>query len=221
MRRAFSTLPRKVWRCSLKAGELCSTAGKRRYWPVWLAFNRYLTIWPDCEHADEVKNYLTVVEEERLKRISTVDLPPEDADVVLQLHEDSLLEMAQRHMEECVSLCQSVISKAPTFVAAYNNLAISLWQLGECDQATSVLEQAFAIPNCNAFTKALLAKYSLTAGKLDAANCLADQLIDIPLSYEDAAIPVCELLAMLGRDEDLLKFVVDNSSLQEKSGVAA
>ena len=80
-----------------------------------------------------------------------------------------------------------------------------------------VHEQALAIPNCNAFTKALLAKYSLTAGRLGAANRLADKLIDIPLSYEDAALPICELLAMLGRDEDLHKFVVDNKSLQEKS----
>ncbi|MEQ1825760.1 MAG: hypothetical protein ABL921_07425 [Pirellula sp.] len=175
--------------------------------------NRYLATWPDGEHAVTVKNHLDVANEDRLRRMSTIDLPPDQADAVLQLHEESLIALGQRDFKACVDLGESIISKAPGFVAAYNNMAIVLWHLGEVDRARHVLEQSLALPNCNSFSKALLAKYLYMDGIVDKANKLADELISVRLDYQDAALPICEALAVLGRDEDLLRFVETNGPL--------
>ncbi len=205
------TSPRALFLCgetAVMAGMICQAV---------VCLTRCVTDWPGSDEAAQAAALLMVTNEERLKRLSAVDLPEAEADEVVQLHEDSLIALGQQDFKTCVQLYESVIGRAPAFIPGHNNLAIALWQMGECDRAIRVLQKASLLPNCNSFTKSLLAKYCLTSDRIEDANRFANELIAVPLNYADAALPICELLAMLGRDEDLLRFIESNATSEKRS----
>jgi tetratricopeptide (TPR) repeat protein len=171
-------------------------------------FREFLRRWPRHESVDEVRDMLQVVAGEAEKRIASAGFPSGPQGMQLQvLHEEALLALQCRRFEDVVGKCEQLLKVVPEFCPARNNLALGYFQSGQLSAAVEFAEATTALFPANIFAKVLLAKLRLLSGELEQPKELIVELLKNPPTSQDAAVLAAELLAMLGCDEELLKFV--------------
>ncbi|MCA9174920.1 MAG: tetratricopeptide repeat protein [Planctomycetales bacterium] len=161
--------------------------------------------WPDhsaSAHADKLLGILVPEVERRLK---DAEFPEEHAMELLYEHEHSLMLLQQAAFMDCAAACEALIAKAPNFVSARNNLAVALFQAGRVVDAVAVVEETRRLRPENRFAESILGKLYFLTGRHDEAHQLVDQILVNPPTQQDALIATLEMLAILGRDEDVVQ----------------
>ncbi len=116
---------------------------------------------------------------------------------------------------------------APKLFTAWNNESLCLWMMNRCQNAVERQEEGLALSaDVNAFGWAQLATMDHCLGRDSARNlAIARAKAIAPLSA-DAAVKVCEALALAGRHRELLDYALgsgfsDTPTVAFLAGVAA
>lgn len=98
---------------------------------------KYLDIAPDGVYAEDAIDILEFVEEDPLDMEPTEDGEPEK----MIAQEKARRYMAEGEFPKAIEVLEYVIGKYPDLWAAYNNLALAYFYIGEAEQAKALLNQ--------------------------------------------------------------------------------
>lgn len=183
-------------------------------------YQEFIERWPDHPHVSQAKHTIEILVSETERRMKVSSFPPEYALQCCCLHEESLALLRRGEFANCVAKCKDLLTKAPNFASARNNMAIAYFLDGLSEKAVTVVEETRRMFPDNRFAEATLAKLYFLSGREDDAHQVADQIVDDPPTQEDSIITALEALAFLGRDEDvvhLAESTADEGILGEQS----
>ncbi|TWU06012.1 tetratricopeptide repeat protein [Stieleria varia] len=175
-----------------------------------LALRQFLSRWPDHPQANIAHELLGPAEVETKSRLKMAGFEYNERGLRLQsLHEQSIAALSLNRFDDVQRLCKELIAEAPEFCSARNNLAISLFHSGDLEQAVKVAEEATRVFPENWFSRILLTKLRFLGGFADEAECtaFAEELVSNPPDSQDPIVAAEELLSMMGKDTELLKFI--------------
>jgi predicted Zn-dependent protease len=171
-------------------------------------FIELLHRWPDDDSVSEVDKLMRVLTEEVEKRIRFAKFPEGAEGLRLQvLHEESLDALQRHRFDSTIAKCKELISVVPEFCSARNNLALACFHAGRHADAIEAAEATSKLMPENRFAAILLAKLRLVSGELEPPKALIEQLLKDPPDNQDAVVLGAEWLAMLGCDEELVKYL--------------
>ncbi len=170
-------------------------------------YREFVAHWPDHEFATRAQIAIETVAPVIVERIEKSNFPiGEELDCLL-LQEQCVRCIQFAEFARAERKCRELISKAPSFVPARNNLALACFHSGRIEEAVRVVEATHAMDSRNQFAAATLAKLYYLTGRFADANCLADEFQSTPDMNEDAHVAQVESLAYLGRDADIVALV--------------
>lgn len=175
----------------------------------------FLKRFPKHTNAIKAANAIEILTPEFENRISTFGFPIADAEDLLVLHEECLQAIGGMDFSLCAAKCKELLARAPSFISARNNLAIANFQSGSLNSAIDVVEETVSLAPTNCFAKATLAKLYFQTGRFDDAHRVADQIMSNLPTEQDPFIACLEMLAMVGRDADLLRLAESKSNIKE------
>ncbi len=167
-------------------------------------YREFVARWPDHEHARRALSAIDRLLPEVESRIQQSNFPEGEELDCLLLHEQSVRLLHFAKMDEAQQRCRELLAKAPAFVPARNNLAVTCFHAGQIDAAVSVVEGTRALDSQNQFASATLAKLYFLAGRFEEAQRVADEFVATPARQADAHVAQLEALAHLGRDADIV-----------------
>jgi len=169
-----------------------------------LNYQKFIEQWPEHPHVSKAKYAIELLVPEVERRIKESGFPKERGLVLCALHEESMCLLHNGQFSACAKKCRELLAQAPTFVSARNNLAIACFQSGLAAEAVAVVEETRRQFPDNRFAEAALAKIYFLTGRAAEARELADQIVAKPPTSQDALLSALELLAFLGRDEEIV-----------------
>ena len=167
-------------------------------------YREFIESWPDHPHVSKAKQAIEILVPETERRVKDSSFPPENALQWCCLHEESLALLQRGEYADCVAICKDLLSKAPNFASARNNMAIAYFQSGLVKEAVAAVEETRRMFPDNRFAEATLVKLYFLSGRGDDAHQLADQIVDDLPTQQDSIIAALEAFAFLGRDEDVV-----------------
>jgi tetratricopeptide (TPR) repeat protein len=141
---------------------------------------------------------------------------------LLACFEESRCAVESGNFEVAKSKCLETIAIDRTFMPGRNNLAITYFHSGEEQMALETLRESRAIDPSNAFARNQYALLSFLMGDEETAKRLAGELLaDSVVDNVDAAIVGLEVLALLGRDQDILPFAarIESNELNDRQSL--
>ncbi|MCW1927558.1 tetratricopeptide repeat protein [Bhargavaea beijingensis] len=159
---------------------------------------RYLKLAPEGLYRDEATDIIEFSEHELYGL-------PDDAEGDGRL--DYILDRGRRLMEsgefrEAVSLLESAIEEHPDFWAAYNNLALAYFYIGETEQAEALLNQVLRGDNGNLHALCNFAVFYFYKQDAEALNRMVSILLKIHPMLVDHRYKLGATLALVGRHQE-------------------
>jgi tetratricopeptide (TPR) repeat protein len=112
--------------------------------------------------------------------------------------------LADRRYKKARAKFEAAIRAAPMLRASHNNLALAAYAGGDVGEAILLQEEALREISPSQFGQASLAHYYLVDGRIDDAEALVDRLLQARPENDSALDKICEVLARLGRHEDIV-----------------
>ncbi len=200
-------------------GLTAAAAGMGQIVLAYEAAQRYLTLEPDGEFAAEASSLLEGVEESVENLIQNLQkeyphLTPQEAKKVWVLHEKAEIAFEVGEIETSAQYNQQVLDLAPNFIPAKNNLAISMFRMGQHDEALRLLREVYEEHPEDGFTLAFLARYTRMLGRHEEAESYIEQLRRLKPETGDAAFAKLETLAIFGTEQEILDAFEEVQRLQ-------
>jgi len=169
-----------------------------------LNYQQFIEQWPDHPHVTKAKRAMELLVPETEDRIKASGFAKKNGLEWLALHEETLSLLQSGEFSACAAKCRELLAEVPTFASARNNLAIAYFQSGRAKDAVAVVEETRQLVPDNRFAETTLAKLYFLTGRPAEAHQLADQIVAAPPTQQDPLVAALEMLAFLGRDEDLV-----------------
>ena len=169
-----------------------------------LSYESFLAKWPDHRHAENATEVIPILQSECKQRIEQAGFAPADGMRLQALHEESLGYLQRHDFSKSEELCREIILSAPSFCSARNNLAIVQFHQGRMDDAMAVAKRTTDLAPDNLFAQVLHAKLCFLSGDHANANDAMDSIAKMTPEHQDVFVAQCELLGMLGRDDELV-----------------
>ncbi len=175
-------------------------------------YQSFLASWPDHEHSEMAENAIDLLTAEVKTKIEKSGFDEQHGVELLALHDESLRLLQVGKYPGCVEKCKALLDRVPMFVSARNNLSLALFHAGRLPEALAVVQETRSLLRDNRFAEAVEAKLLFLNGNIDAANKTADLLVANPPAESDPLLATLEMLAFLGRDDDLVKLAEMDTS---------
>lgn len=171
-------------------------------------FQVLLKRWPDSPFADGISAFLEKVHDglEKAKAI-TIEQGGIGEIGFMAFHEKALHALTQFDTNLMIHYCNKLLSLAPNFYPARNNLCISNFHAGRISQAIEIASEAIKLSADNRLAKLLLARFKFLTGESVQTTELVDELIATPPPSSEFVILAAEFLILVGLDLELLQFM--------------
>ncbi|MCP8970618.1 tetratricopeptide repeat protein [Ectobacillus ponti] len=162
---------------------------------------QYLDVTKQEEYVEDALELLDIIAEEE----SGDEIEGEDELILLQERANAHIRNGQ--LEEAVFILHSIIKQYPEFWAAYNNLAIVRFQLGDVKDALRIAEEVLERNpgNLHALCNSLIFLYSI--GEIEQVNKLAAGLEHVYPMMVEQRFKLGTTLATIGRYEDAYRWL--------------
>ena len=176
------------------------------------AYRAFLERWPTHKYASKAKSALELLEPEVETRLAAFGLTPEKLPL-LALHDQLLQNISDGEFEAAAVNGRSLVEARPQMVSARNNLVLALFQLGESSECLKFARESCAMFPENCFANAQLGTLLFLSGSFEEARAVAqrtltwaqEHLTSTGSSAQDGLTKLCELLCLLGDNDDVLR----------------
>lgn len=171
---------------------------------------KYIEMAENGEYAEEAMEIVEFSEQEDIEALDMDNNPSSEA---LFLQEKSRRLMEQGKFQEAVELLESIIIDNPDFWAAYNNLALAYFYVGEEEQAKALLHQVLSENRGNIHALCNLAVIHYYEKNEEELNEIAEFLTKINPYFIEHRYKLGATFALIGKYEEAYKWL---RSLQRK-----
>ena len=168
-------------------------------------FRQFCSAWPNHINAEQARTMMVMMEAEIIDRFARFPFPEDRAEPLMMLHEACIMSLQASQFAACIQHCRELLVEVPDFTSARNNLAIALFMEGQTEEALTIAEETLAISPSKEFARSLVGKLAFLSGDDATASQMADAIMVAPPNEQDPSLASMELMALLGRDEDLLR----------------
>lgn len=176
----------------------------RRATVALASYEAFLETWPEHAHVSKITKVLPALREEVEQRIEKAGFPQSDGVRLQSMHEQSLRYLQTQEFAKSEECCLELIDSAPSFCSARNNFATVRFHVGRLDDALATARETYDLFPDNQFAEIACAKFCFLSGKQEEANQLMESIVKKTLDHADVFVARCDLMAMLGRDDELV-----------------
>lgn len=158
----------------------------------------YLDHDPEGEYAEEAEEmlYLLAYELGRPPRSLVSSLPE-----YMQKHEKARVLLEEGQFLRASQLLEEIIQEAPSFLAAYNNLSLAYFYMGNVKEAIDLAEQVLSQEPNNLHALCNLAILTKKSQEADVSQQLVNQLKKLIPIHQDHLYKLATTLGMVGEHE--------------------
>lgn len=163
-------------------------------------FLHLLEEFPNSRILEDAKKFIIGLEEEVDDILTDLKLTRKDLPVVV-LHEKSQKLLRQGKNEESMAILQELISIAPNFLPAFNNLSLIYNQQEKLEEAIATSQKVLAIQPDNAHALANSVIFYLMSGEIEIAKTYGEKLKILPNEQDpDIYLKKAEAFSYLRED---------------------
>ncbi|WP_046174361.1 tetratricopeptide repeat protein [Domibacillus indicus] len=152
------------------------------------------------EDAEDLLDLITLDSEEAFDDLS-------EQDDMMEMQEQSRYLLESGHFAKAASHLEKTVEKYPDFWAAYNNLALAYFYLGQSEKAHNVLEDVLERNTGNLHALCNKIVFYFYEKKQDSLNDLADKLAKIQPLIPDQQFKIGATFALIGRYEEAYRWL--------------
>lgn len=181
------------------------------------AFERLIERWPNDPLSAGAPETLRDVREGVQETYGKFPWSEQERDELALLHEEMLYGLATNSFQHTIKFGEALLSQAPTFPPAFNNLALAYRETGQVAKAVALCEELLASEPFNPHALVILGDCLYAEGKRQQARETWSRLQTLEIQYRhrgDFAVRQMEALARLGEHAEVLQ-VLETAEQQD------
>lgn len=152
------------------------------------------------EDAEDLLDLITLDSDEAFEDLS-------EQDDMMELQEESRYLLESGHFAKAAAHLEEAVQKYPDFWAAYNNLALAYFYLGQSEKAHGVLEDVLERNPGNLHAICNKIVFYFYEKQQEQLDDLADQLVKIQPLIPDQQFKIGATFALIGRYDDAFRWL--------------